>query len=171
MKQYYEKGKRQEDDNILNNLYQSDKNVLKEYPLMRTEQYKDYLIGKETVIRIPTKKETKRFFILSPQIVDSLEKSLVIIKVNQNDGSITFMLNNGEETTKLISATFDTITNTWDVRNQLEKYNKPSNLEESFNELSNTIVNNNDGIIYSETYKTMIDDVNRLYQKRQDYQK
>ena len=170
MNKFYETGKNEKDDEIFDNIYQTDKVVKKGFPTIESKDYKDYLIGRETVVRTPKNQKIKRYWILSPQIVSSEEKSTEIIEINQKEASITFTVLKDEFVIPLIQSTFDSITNTWDVRLPLYD-NKPSNLEDSLNTMEHKKILMQDGILYSETFKTMIADINQLYQKGISYNK
>lgn len=170
MNKFYETGKCEKDDEILANIYQTDKVVKKTYPIIDSKDYKDYLIGRETVVRIPKNQKTKQYWILSPQIVSNEERSIELIEVDQKKASITFTVVKDEIILPLIQSTFDSITNTWDVRLPLYD-NKPSNLEDSLNTIEHKKILFQDGILYSETFKTMISDINQLYQKGISYNK
>lgn len=157
--------KKESENIIISNIYQADKTVSKEFPTSKKEKYDDYLIGQYTFIRIPRNKNEKRYFIISPQSVESKEKSLEVIEVNQTIPSISFYLKKEDSKIVLGKISFDSITKNWDVRSNLVKENIPTTLEELLNEIEMKTIFENDGIIYSETFNTMIDDINNLYKK------
>ncbi|MBR2828105.1 MAG: hypothetical protein IKE70_02610 [Bacilli bacterium] len=171
MNKFYEKGKSEKDDEILENIYQTDKTVKNLYPISEDKDYKDYLIGKETIVKIPKNSKGKKYWILSPQLVSKEEKSIELIEVDQKKANITFSIVKDEIIIPLITSTFDTITNTWDVRLPLYDKNIPSNLDNSLKTIEHEKIVRNDGILYSETFKTMISDINQLYQKGINYNK
>ncbi len=151
---------------IFDNIYLADKIVQKTLPISQNEFYKDYIIGNQTIIRIPNQKQIKKFWILSPQIVDNEEKSIEAIEVNQRKASMTFIIYRETKTSSLMMVTFDSLACTWDVRYNLEMQNIPSNLNHSLQLLQNKKFDGVDGLLYSETFRTMIDDVNHLYEKK-----
>ena len=151
-----------EDNNILENIYMTDKNVSKCFALNETSRYKDYLIGNETIVRLPKDKDLKRYYIIAPQTVDSEEESLEIIEVNQNMAKISFLINKDNYYHLLITASFDSLSKSWDVRKIHGKNRIPTNIEEALSEIESMNPFGEDGIIYSETFRKMMSDSNKL---------
>lgn len=159
--------KNEKENIIISNIYQADKTVSKDYPINKTEKYNDYLIGQTTFIRIPNNKMEKKYFILSPQSVESREKSLEVIEVNQNNSLISFYIKKEDSKLLLGTISFDSITKNWDVRSNFEGANIPTSLEELLKEIELKSIFENDGIIYSETFNRMISDINNLYKSNE----
>ena len=155
------------DDNILENMYLVNKNKSKLIK-MGNELIPNiihYCISGNTYLKSPKDENTKEFVIVSHQTVDPFSRGVGFIKVNTNEARISFIALNGRYDELLLDAVFDSNTRSWDVRNHINVKNKPSNIYDTLDEVENNLILGEDGIIYSELFRNMIDDINNIYRK------
>ena len=129
-----EKGKCEEDDSILNEIYLGNCRARTFKKVIKTDKFIYYLPSDdpELLIRVNRDKRAQTFTIIgfNPNNKSSSPTSHSRIVVETGVPKIS-MYGELHQTTPVITSTFDTYTATWDVRYNLDRPNEPSNLQDS----------------------------------------
>lgn len=130
-----EKGKCEDDDVILNELYLG-KHRAKTFPyFIETKNYIYYLQDDDPtiIVRVEKRLSSSEFIIVGfnqQHDADEEYASRTKIVVNTSDAKMS-MFGEISQTEPVMEATFDSLTDTWDVRYNLDVKNEPSNLTEA----------------------------------------
>ncbi|MBR4671928.1 MAG: hypothetical protein IKO78_01840 [Bacilli bacterium] len=129
-----EKGKCEEDDTLLNEIYLGNRRVEKFANFIQTDSYIYYLSSDEPKILVRTNNATpSEFFIIgfNPYERDNPDPTAHSkVVVNTSTAKIS-MYGKLHHETPIIEASFDHCTATWDVRCNVTRHNEPSNLKDA----------------------------------------
>ena len=120
-------------DDSLYSVYMTDKNITENDIMFNFESSKFYYIGEDAYLFISKEKEHHSFEIFNMNYKQTFIDPIQVIRVNQDDGSISFlsMLDNSE--TLKIKAEFDR--DHYDVRSYVDTPRKPTYLKEALEDL------------------------------------
>ena len=147
-------------DDLLDEIYLSKKHIGEMTYLFKTEDSEYYSINKDILMCVPINKEDPSFRIINYEFKDAPSDPSSEIIVSPLDAEISFITSIKDKKDIRFKASFDHYSKEWDVRSNIETFNKPSNLNESLLELNKL----KEGVIEFRLFTRMIDTISNLFQ-------